>query len=520
MSTRELSARAISAALNILLANLQILGSGDNLGGCGAEKLITVEARIKLALAVFNQRVLHHITMNRRRHNELSPIGSLPPEILLLIFESSIKSQDEGIGSSRMSTLLSEVCSHWRNVVLSAPRMWNHIESCHSQTLLKIRLMRSQNTPLYIIITPDAEFETKARQYALCEQLMTHLSRWRSFVCYSSSIYALITSLWKNIPMPLLETFRVPIDDIDELQPIPSPIVNNAPSLQWLEAPQSELPSLSPTFSRLRNISFKMDCRTSWLSSPQWFSFLSTTPELEHIEVNCSNAKLVSLEAYVEEPFQVYLPRLKSLQLSDLPVSLIGLLLSSISSKHTKQVIVKLLAPWFDDKAREQYSAMFPKSTVGSSLLASIRGMTPISASYNPDLSNMRVTAGVGPEEICVDYSGHPSYIAAELDFFGKLVLPEAFANLKELKLAGPGFFDFESVSPGIEQFTTLERLIIYVGKEFGSDLEEIFDQLSSPMPSNSSLHGNISSTFACPKLRYLAVLLADNDPYPVLRLV
>ncbi|KAG8956956.1 hypothetical protein FRC03_010664 [Tulasnella sp. 419] len=517
MQTTVLPHHAVSDALDILLKNLQP-GAGDRdylneLEGIDeAIELRNEDKRMQLALSAFNDAVLRRMVVNRRRQNQLSPIGSLPTELLMMIFESLTKTNYEDIGPSHTSTLLSGVCSRWRDMILSTPRLWNHIDSGYCQELLEASIERSRNIPLYINIKEQAELATMQHQEALCSLLLTHLSRWGSFFCSSRSLYERMSLLWMDIRMPFFQRFSLFFYVGYELQ-IPSAVVSNAPGLQWLEVPQSRLPALSPTLSRLRHISFRLGPKPLWLSSAQWHSFLASTPELKDLQVDGYGEQFRSdLNVSVKGPFQMHCPCLELLSFLHLPDSVVGLLLSSISLKHDKPVNVLIMGPHLDHGARKPFAIMFPESVMTSSLLGTIRGTTSISAYENASGPYLDVVLEVGSQRITVEYEGE-YIITSAFDYLTALTLPDTFPNLKELKLIGAGFFGCMRFAKNINQFSSLERLMIgYPEQNHWMDLGDICEELS--------WGGDDPSTPPCPKLQYLAILLQNNDTFPILDLV
>ncbi|KAG5638834.1 hypothetical protein H0H81_009605 [Sphagnurus paluster] len=87
----------------------------------------------------------------KRRHNSLSLIARLPPELLGRIFVWNAEMQR---GIAKMPWIkVSFVCSHWRSVSLRNPEMWTNITTLRSEDLTKLVLSRSAVIPL------DVDFE-------------------------------------------------------------------------------------------------------------------------------------------------------------------------------------------------------------------------------------------------------------------------------------------------------------------------------------------------------------------------
>ncbi len=116
-------------------------------------------------------------------------IHQLPNEILLLIYELFVSGTDEL--EYRGKTLLAPrlgTCRHWRDVSLSTPSLWTHIElspvgfalgidrekaKLHRTDLVKLYLERSRESALHIKVHRSSPREA----FML---LCSHSSRWIS----------------------------------------------------------------------------------------------------------------------------------------------------------------------------------------------------------------------------------------------------------------------------------------------------------------------------------------------------
>ncbi|KAF7290327.1 hypothetical protein HMN09_01290700 [Mycena chlorophos] len=143
----------------------------------------------------------------------VSPALRAPPEVLAEIFAHFISlgnGKFPRIHGSQTPLLLSVVCSYWRAVTLSTPRLWStlhifagtksplHKSDRHWPHLLSLWLQRSANAPLAF------KFETNrldAQASALLDYLLAHRTRWEH-ACFSAPPGAFAA----GGPLPLLKT--------------------------------------------------------------------------------------------------------------------------------------------------------------------------------------------------------------------------------------------------------------------------------------------------------------------------
>ena len=82
----------------------------------------------------------------RVRRNGSSPTGALPPEVLARIFELLSEGQiyDSYSKKDWRFTTVSSVCSRWRQIALTTPSLWTHLDPW-SRPPWEILLSRSGN---------------------------------------------------------------------------------------------------------------------------------------------------------------------------------------------------------------------------------------------------------------------------------------------------------------------------------------------------------------------------------------
>ena len=109
---------------------------------------------------------------SREAHRQLlSPSRRMPPEIWGEIYVQCLSADKPAkINAQEAPMLMAQVCSHWRSIVLSTPRLWNSVSIrgngmvlASQSALISTWLSRSGNLPLSIEITarvlPDSQQE-------------------------------------------------------------------------------------------------------------------------------------------------------------------------------------------------------------------------------------------------------------------------------------------------------------------------------------------------------------------------
>jgi len=114
--------------------------------------------------------------------NILSPMRKLPAEIWSEIFLFTLSRSGRRFDAKKSPLLLGQVCSDWRHIALSTPRLWSSIQlknmprySQHSDTaLVQLWLARSRNLPLSISLSTNIRWIT----HPVIEAVIPHSHRW------------------------------------------------------------------------------------------------------------------------------------------------------------------------------------------------------------------------------------------------------------------------------------------------------------------------------------------------------
>lgn len=152
-----------------------------------------------------------------RKLNTFVPAGSLPPEVLIIIFEFACCLNDDAIFTPNFTRknseqsweedqdpdnacagtplLIAKVCSVWRNIVLSAPKLWTNIiiyfenkRANRQAAMLQYWLSKSGQLPLNVEITQQGCHEP-TESTAVIDVLVAHAHRFRSLDLFLPSAW-------------------------------------------------------------------------------------------------------------------------------------------------------------------------------------------------------------------------------------------------------------------------------------------------------------------------------------------
>lgn len=145
--------------------------------------------RFRAALKVAAQRILHDIHKQQspdyaectglephetlfylKECNQLARIGSLPDELIAMVFEEDLLDKQNAM----RALALSHVCSRWRRIANHTPVLWSRISVNCSIDLLVLFVERSATKPIGLVIdSSQSSIETCQRQRLILEQPST-----------------------------------------------------------------------------------------------------------------------------------------------------------------------------------------------------------------------------------------------------------------------------------------------------------------------------------------------------------
>lgn len=164
-----------------------------------------------------------HILNLKSTLNALTPISTLPPEILceIFLYTAGVDIHEQYVVKERRKSYgwicVSHVCRHWRAVALSCPSLWSRLDvKAASRELLETLLVRSRGAPLIVSYTGWGRRSTPAipwsEQEAIAMVLESHLQRTRSLsLSVSHQDQNTVLNMLSG-PSPLLESLELHCD--------------------------------------------------------------------------------------------------------------------------------------------------------------------------------------------------------------------------------------------------------------------------------------------------------------------
>ncbi|KAJ7639162.1 hypothetical protein FB45DRAFT_827949 [Roridomyces roridus] len=135
-------------------------------------------------------------------------ISSLPPEIMSAIFIRCLPTVRKGrdaVNIAEVPLLLSQVCSHWRQIALSAPTLWKdldirleYFERKQAANMVETWLARARNCPLSVTFQGSTRHLVDSESTRFFEMFCRHASAMKSL-----RLENIDTGDWKRMEEPI-----------------------------------------------------------------------------------------------------------------------------------------------------------------------------------------------------------------------------------------------------------------------------------------------------------------------------
>ncbi|KAG8753696.1 hypothetical protein FRC11_007193 [Ceratobasidium sp. 423] len=151
------------------------------------------EAQVVSLLEVKLQKAKAALNWSRNRSNTHMTVNDLPPEILARIFQIVHRTEpcakreyNRGVKEEPMYlTILSHVCSRWREIAFSTPSLWPHLDISTSSLLnrqrldglVKLHLIQAGQLPLDLHVFDSSGYEPSFSYSDPASKLVTQLAR-------------------------------------------------------------------------------------------------------------------------------------------------------------------------------------------------------------------------------------------------------------------------------------------------------------------------------------------------------
>ncbi|KIM85837.1 hypothetical protein PILCRDRAFT_817078 [Piloderma croceum F 1598] len=165
----------------------------------------------------------------------VAPIRRMPPEMLCEMFMHCLVDGSNSFDVTRAPLHLTFVCSKWRRVAISTPRLWSYISLDYAPStmeLLQTWLLRSGSSPLTLVFESEEDDDEEViAGSSYFDTIIPHSHRWRDVT------FALVDALFMLLEhrvaeikdhLPVLE--RLDLDCLDIVDQ-PMTIFENAPML-------------------------------------------------------------------------------------------------------------------------------------------------------------------------------------------------------------------------------------------------------------------------------------------------
>ncbi|TBU23258.1 hypothetical protein BD311DRAFT_731651 [Dichomitus squalens] len=250
--------------------------------------------------------------------NSMTPIHSLPVELLTRIFQLGVDSQpapdDRDPCELTFEVTISHVCRHWRNVALHTPHLWTtiHFRTTPHMTRGNTYLARNARLPIDIYVDTCSEDAYAHRQDLLFREqfipvfniVLPHIDRWRELhlkvadlECKAGARKVLNTCgsapILRTLQLWHVQNWQTPERLFTAIGPPPVVVfAGHLPSLKHIILQGVNLPWVNSPFLRnLTSIEYALHSDDVRMPFPLWRTMLAASPALERLSLHYSGPR-------------------------------------------------------------------------------------------------------------------------------------------------------------------------------------------------------------------------------------
>ena len=240
-----------------------------------------------------------YIQALKLRRNALSPISSLPPEVLAAIFSLLCPPFPNGNSDHHLAQLhLSHVCHQWREITLDHPLWWSHVDFTDLSLAGATEfLVRAKSVPLYLEARVPEGLWNDFRYTTFQREVQTRIP----YVCHlsiSAGIYYLHRTLEEFVSsaptLKYLSLFsRGGFSDktTGDHIVVPATLFNGStPRLSHLKLRNCEISWKSPLLKGLRYLEILSPPAKAMPELTAWLDALDEMPQLKTLALHCFSA--------------------------------------------------------------------------------------------------------------------------------------------------------------------------------------------------------------------------------------
>ncbi|KAI9453528.1 hypothetical protein BJY52DRAFT_834031 [Lactarius psammicola] len=259
------------------------------------------------------------------RRNALTPISSLPTEVITAIFSLlrlPVASPLGGKPDHNLAWLrVTHVCRQWREIALDLPLLWSHVDfTTVSPAGATEILARAKKAPLSLEARLPIFRWDDSRFSALQQELRTHVSHICHLSISAESVYLQRTIEALISPAPILEYLSLSIEKYRHRTPlrvsIPDTLFNGTtPRLSCLKLCDCNISWKSPLLKGLKNLEILTLSVSKRPKLAVWLDALDEMPQLKRLVLR-SATPVVLFPFNIEVERTVTLPFLTHFDIS------------------------------------------------------------------------------------------------------------------------------------------------------------------------------------------------------------